>query len=385
MSYKPSKNIFLLGLTSLFNDLSSEMVFSVFPAFFISVLKSGAGALGLVDGIAEGASNIIKIYSGQLSDKIQKRKPFIVFGYALSVITRPLFVLVSSVGGALGLRITDRVGKGFRDSPRDAVISLSTSKEEMGRAFGFHRAFDTIGAILGPLVAYLILRAYPNGFHVVFITAFFIGILGVLTVSFIKDVVGEVQKKNISFSSLALFSGGFKRYLIALLFLSLGTMPVTVLLLKTQNIGLTLADIPLFYLLYNISYAGFSFFAGKTSDKIGTKKVIVAGYLLLVAGYVVISFAESVAVLIVAFLILGLFPALTDGVQRALASELSPQELRGSALGYVNAISGLGLLFAGITGGFLWQQFNIAYALSLAGVLTILGIMILLTVGSSKG
>ena len=141
------------------------MVFAVFPAFFTSVLKAGAGSLGLVDGIAEFASNLFKIYSGALSDRFQKRKPLVVAGYALSVATRPFYILVASVGGALGLRVLDRVGKGLRDSPRDAIISLSTPREELGRSFGYHRAMDTAGAIIGPLAAYLLLRPLPAAFR----------------------------------------------------------------------------------------------------------------------------------------------------------------------------------------------------------------------------
>ena len=265
MRYRPSRNVLVLGLTSLFNDLSSEMILAVFPVFFVSVLKAGASSLGFVEGLAEGTSNVIKIYAGRLSDRTQQRKSFILLGYSVSVVARPLYILAANVGGVAGLRVADRVGKGLRDSPRDAVLSLSTPREELGRAFGFHRALDTLGAIVGPLVAYLILRAYPTGFHVVFLTAFFAGIVAVLTVLFIKEIPGEARRNTIALSSLAACSANFKRYLIALLFLSLGSIPVAVLLLKAQHIGLTLSSIPLFYLLYNFSYAGFSFSAGETA------------------------------------------------------------------------------------------------------------------------
>jgi len=385
MSYRPPKNILILGLTSFFNDLSAEMIQAILPAFFVSVLKTGAASLGLVGGLADGASSLIKLYSGRYSDKLQKRKPFVIFGYSLSVITRPIYLLVSSVTGVAGLLVADRIGKGLRESPRDALISLSTPKEEMGRAFGFHRTLDTLGAITGPLVAYLILRAYPTGFHIVFATAFFAGIFAVLTILFVKEIVGEIQNKNLSLLSLAGFSGDFKRYLIALLFLSLGSMPVAVLLLKTQSIGLTLASIPLFYLLYNLSYAGFSFSAGKLSDSIGSRKVVALGYLLLIASYILIAFSQNTLLLIIGFLVLGLFPAFTDGVQRALASELSSDEQRGSALGYVNAISGIGLLFAGVGGGYVWQHFGVTYALMIADILVLMGVVFLSTTTSPRG
>src|SRR5665213_759102 len=149
------RNVFFLGLTSFFNDFSSEMILSILPAFFISVLKSGAASLGVVEGVAEAAANVIKIYAGKWSDRIQRRKVFAIAGYSVSVISRPFYLLASSVLGVIGIRIVDRIGKGLRDSPRDALISLSAPKDEVGRSFGYHRAMDTVGAVVGPLVAYL--------------------------------------------------------------------------------------------------------------------------------------------------------------------------------------------------------------------------------------
>ncbi len=256
------KNIFLLGIVSFFNDLSSEMILSVLPAFFTSVLKAGAASLGLVEGIADAGANFIKIYAGGLSDKLQKRKVFIVGGYLLSVVTRPVYLLISSVVGVIGIRLTDRVGKGLREGPRDAIISLSAPKEELGKSFGYHRAMDTAGAIVGPLVAYLILRQWPLGFNKVFITAFIAGIFAVGATLFVVDVVGTVKGKKMTLASLALFPKDFKLYLLALFILSMGSLPVAVMLLKTQSIGITLASIPLFYMLYNVSYAVFSIGGG---------------------------------------------------------------------------------------------------------------------------
>ena len=378
--YRPSRNVFLLGLTSFFNDFSSEMVLSIFPAFFTSVLKAGAGSLGLVEGLADGAANVIKIYAGRFSDKIQKRKPFMIFGYGLSVATRPAYLLASSVAGVVGIRFTDRIGKGLREAPRDAIISLSTPKEEMGRAFGFHRMLDTLGAILGPLVAYLILRAYPDGFNIVFVVAFVVGLLAVASLLFVKDVVGEVRKGNISFDSFAVFPVDFKRYLVALFLLSLGSIPIAVLLLKTQHLGFSLASIPLFYMLYSLSYAGFSLSAGGLSDRLGARTVMRFGYVVLLLGYLIVSFANGAAALALGFLVLGFFPALTDGVARALASELSPESHRAGAYGFVNATAGFGLMFAGIGGGYLWEHFGVNYALVGASVFVVVGIAALSTV-----
>ena len=357
------RNIFFLGLTSLFNDFSSEMVYAVFPAFFTTVLGAGAASLGLVDGIAEAASNIFKIYSGNLSDRLQKRKPLVVVGYALSVATRPFYALVSAVPGALGLRFLDRVGKGLRDAARDAILSLSTPKEELGRSFGYHRAMDTTGAILGPLAAYLILSRFPLHFNFVFFTAFGVGVLAIVTLVFITDVVIPAAAKPAHvWESFGRFSPSFWLYLAAIFVLSAGSLPVSVILLKTQSVGLTIADVPLLYMIYNLSYAAFSIAAGRASDRVGARTIIVIGYAVLLASYFVLAIADAAVPLIIGFLVLGLFPALTDGVQRALASQLTPQDLRGSGLGLLNAASGVGALIAGTVGGLLWQSHGPAAA-----------------------
>lgn len=373
------RNIFFLGLTSLFNDFSSEMVFSVFPAFFTSVLKAGAASLGLVDGFAEGLSNFFKIYSGNLSDKLQSRKPLVVLGYVLSVLTRPFYILVSTVSGALGLRVLDRVGKGFRDAPRDAIISLSTPKEELGRSFGYHRAMDTIGSILGPLVAYLILRFFPLHFNAVFLVAFVVGLITILTLFFISDIALAHKAAEIHIASaFRNLSWRFKLFILSIFVLSIGSLPIAVMLLKTESIGLIIADIPLFYMVYNLSYAGFSMTAGKMSDKFGARIIIIIGYLILLASYFFLNGAHSPWILAGSFLLLGLFPALTDGVQRSLASQMSQEELRGGALGLLNAAVGLGALVAGAGGGYLWQAFSPTAAFLVSGTVIVAGLALFL-------
>lgn len=371
------KNIFFLGLTSFFNDFSSEMVFSVFPAFFTSVLKAGAASLGVVDGIAEAASNLLKIYSGNLSDRFQKRKPFMVAGYTLATVTRPFYMFASTVGGVLGLRLADRVGKGLRDTPRDAVISLSTPREDLGRSFGYHRAMDKAGAILGPLGAFVLLSYFPMRFDIVFLTAFAIGIIAVMTLFFVRDVATFRATTRIGImASFEQLSPQFKLFLFSMFILSIGSLPVTVMLLKTQSLGLVIADIPLFYMVYNISFSGLSFSAGRMSDRIGAKPTIILGYLFLVLSYAVLGLAQSLVTLLVGFLLLGIFPALTDGVQRSLAAQMTPEDVRGGGLGWLEASVGFGALFAGIGGGYLWQAHSPAIAFTFASVIVSVGLVL---------
>ena len=368
----------MLGLTSFFNDFSSEMIYSIFPAFFTSVLKAGAGSLGMVDGIAEAASNFFKIYSGHLSDRWERRKPLVVAGYALSVMTRPFYVMISTVGGVLGLRFVDRIGKGLRNTPRDAILSLSSPPEELGRSFGYHRAMDTMGAILGPLAAYFILLYFPMRFDVVFMTSFFIGLIAIGTLFFVSDITTAFRSKRMNLSMPTGFSTQFKMLLLSIFVLSAGSLPVAIILLKTQSIGLIIATIPLFYMVYNISYAACSPYAGIVSDRIGPRRVIIAGYGVLITSYLAFNFAQDATTLSTGFLLLGLFPALTDGVQRAFVSRLTTEDVRGTGLGWLNAATGLGALFAGIVGGYVWQIYSPEAAFFVASCVTVAGLALFL-------
>jgi MFS family permease len=370
------RTVFFLGLTSFFNDFSSEMVASVFPAFFVSVLKTGAESLGLVEGIAEGASNLIKIYSGRCSDRIERRKVFAVAGYTLSAFTRPFYVLAGSVGAVLGLRLVDRIGKGLRDSPRDALISLSTPKEEIGRSFGYHRAMDTLGAIIGPLVAYVVLSYNPMAFNSVFITAFVIGLLAIVSLWLVQDIRQTLQVRRVE--AFAGFSRRVYGYLVSIFILSIGTLPIAVLLLKTRDLGIAVASIPLFYAISNMAYALFSWPAGWAADAWGTGKIIVIGYGFLILGYLVLVASSSTAILVLGFLLVGIFSAFTDGVQHSHLSHLVEDRYRGTAYGYLNAAVGFGALIAGIAGGFVWQRFSDATALITGACVIALGLAVFL-------
>jgi MFS family permease len=376
------RNIFMLGLTSFFNDVSSEMVLSSFPAFFTSVLKSGAASLGLVEGIADGAANLLKIYSGQLSDRLRRRRIFILVGYAMSVSVRPFYIFMSSIGGVLGLRVIDRVGKGVRDAPRDVIISVSSEPGEVGRSFGYHRAMDTVGGILGPLIAFIILSQWPGAFNAVFMTAFFIGLLSVVTVLFVKDVfiapsVNSTMK--FSFKALATLPPRFKIYLVSIFILSIGSLPTAVLLLSVLSIGLSVASIPLFYMVYGISFAAFSYGSGKMSDGIGTSRVLVFGYVLLMLSYLMFVLSQTIPTLVISFITLGIFSACTDSTQRAFVAKATPESERGTAYGVFNAVVGFGVMFAGIIGGYLWQYAGPVTALFIAILLVLVGLVVFFT------
>ena len=311
----------------------------------------------------------------------RQRKIFAVAGYTLSVFTRPLYVLAGSVGAVLGLRLADRIGKGLRDSPRDALISLSTPKEEIGRSFGYHRAMDTLGAIVGPLVAYVVLSYNPMAFNSVFIIAFIVGLLAIVSLWLVQDIRQTLKVRRVEVFEG--FSRGVYGYLISIFILSIGTLPMAVLLLKTRDLGIAIAAIPLFYAISNISYAIFSWPAGRAADAWGTRKIIVIGYGFLILGYLVLVASSSPVVLAVGFLLVGIFSAFTDGVQRSHLSNLVEDRYRGTAYGYLNAAVGFGALIAGIAGGYLWQQFNDTTALIIGTCVLAVGLAVFLYDGKS--
>jgi MFS family permease len=221
----------------------------------------------------------------------------------------------------------------------------------------------------------VILKTFPAGFHLIFVTSFGIGIVALLSLFFVSEIPETILPGKILVDSFGHVSTAFKRYLLTVFILSSGSLPIVVLLLKTQSIGLTVYSVPLFYAVYNLSYAAVSMTAGRLSDKHGTSSLIIAGYLILNLSYIALYFASSVPSLVVSFLVLGLFPALTDGVQRAHAAKLTAEEQRGRAYGSLNAVNGIGVMAAGIGGGYIWQFFGPSWALLVATITVIVGLL----------
>lgn len=362
------KNVFFMGLVSFFNDVSNEMILSVFPAFFSSVLKSGAASLGMIEGVADGLANITKVFSGRLSDRTERRKAMAFLGYCISVATRPFYLTSTTAAHILGIRVADRLGKGIREAPRDALLSLSSSGARVGRSFGFHRAMDSLGAILGPLIAFLILSKAPEAFDTVFITAFIAGLLALFSFVFIRDIHAAAAGDGVRRLHLKLkaHTKEFRRFLVIIFLLSLANLPVALLLLRTQDVGLEISFIPLFYLFFNVSFTLFAYRAGRLADRVGDKPVILGGYLLVALAYLLMMYAHTLAALAIGFILLGIGYAFTDGVQRSFAARLTDASERGSAYGLLHAAVGFGVLISGVVGGLLWQAYGATAALLLA-------------------
>ncbi len=356
-----SKNVFVLGLVSFFNDVASEMIYPIVPIFLTSVLGAPVAIVGLIEGIAESTASILKVVSGWLSDKFQRRKPFVVAGYSFSAISKTILSLAFSWPFVLMARFIDRFGKGMRTSARDALIAESSENSVRGRAFGFHRALDTLGAVVGPMIALLAIHFLDNNYRLIFFLAFipaFIGIL--LLLFFVKEKKKEVNSSSTFHFSWHNLDPSFKIFLLISFIFALGNSSDTFLILRAQNLGLSLSLVVLAYVLFNFTYAIFSIPAGIISDKIGPKKVLLTGFLLFSAVYLFFALIHSSLFLWLLFPVYGLYMALTEGVGKAYISNLVPPEKTGTAFGVYHTIIGITTFFASLFAGLLWTYIGVS-------------------------
>ena len=355
-----SKNVFALGLVSFFNDIASEMIYPIVPIFLTSVLGAPVAIVGLIEGIAESTASILKVVSGWLSDKFQRRKPFVVAGYSFSAISKIILSLAFSWLFVLIARFIDRFGKGTRTSARDALIAESSENSVRGRAFGFHRALDTLGAVVGPMVALLAIHFLDNNFRLIFFLAFipaFIGIL--LLLFFVKEKKKEANSSSTFHFNWHNLDPSFKIFLLISFIFALGNSSDAFLILRAQNLGLSISMVVLVYVLFNFTYAIFSMPAGIISDRIGPKKVLLTGFLLFSALYLLFGLAHSSFLLWFLFPVYGMYMALTEGVGKAYISNLVPLEKIGTSFGAYQTTIGLCTFFASLIAGILWTYIGV--------------------------
>ena len=377
-----SKNVFVLGLVSFFNDVASEMIYPIVPIFLTSVLGAPVAIVGLIEGIAESTASVLKVVSGWLSDKWQKRKPFVVAGYSFSAISKILLSLAYSWPFVLFARFVDRFGKGTRTSARDALITESSENKVRGRAFGFHRTLDTLGAVVGPLIALLAIHFLDNNFRLIFFLAFipaFIGIL--LLLFFVKEKKKEANSLNTFHFNWRELNPSFKIFLLISLIFALGNSSDAFLILRAQNLGLSLILVVLAYVFFNFTYAIFSMPAGIISDKIGPKKVLLAGFLLFSAVYLFFGLAHSSLLLWLLFPIYGIYMALTEGVGKAYISNLVPQEKVGTAFGVYQTTIGLCTFFASLIAGLLWTYIDVSTPFIFGSIMALISAFLFIVLG----
>jgi len=377
-----SKNVFVLGLVSFFNDVASEMIYPIVPIFLTSVLGAPVAIVGLIEGIAESTASVLKVISGWLSDKWQKRKPFIIAGYSFSAISKIILSLAYSWPFVLLARFIDRFGKGTRTSSRDALITESSEDKVRGRAFGFHRTLDTLGAVVGPLIALLAIHFLDNNFRLIFFLAFipaFIGIL--LLLFFVKEKKKEANSLNTFHFNWRELNPSFKIFLLISLIFALGNSSDAFLILRAQNLGLSLILVVLAYVFFNFTYAIFSMPAGIISDKIGPKKVLLAGFLLFSIVYLFFGLVHSSLLLWLLFPIYGIYMALTEGVGKAYISNLVPQEKIGTAFGVYQTAIGLCTFFASLIAGLLWTFIDVSTPFIFGSMMALISAFLFIVLG----
>ncbi len=369
------KNVFVLGLVSFFTDISSEMLYPIIPIFLTTVLAAPMSIVGIIEGIAESTASILKVVSGWLSDKTGKRKPYVIYGYSLSTIAKPLLALAYTWHFVLAARFLDRFGKGLRTSARDALIADSTDAEYRGKAFGFHRALDTVGAVIGPLLALLLLYYLDGQYRLIFLIAFVPALISVvLLFLFVSEKKGE--KKNGLQLKFSDFSQEFKLFLMITIIFAIGNSSNAFLILRAKNIFENFGGIPsivtstfgsigviavvvLTYVVYNITYSLASMPAGILSDKIGRRNVMVGGFLIFALVYLGFALANAGYLVWILFAVYGFYMAMTEGVSKAFVVDMVPLDKRGTAIGLYYTATGLLALVSSIIAGILWDYIGV--------------------------
>lgn len=352
------KNVFFVGLTSFFTDTSVKMIYSVMPLFLLSIGASKA-SIGLIEGIAESTASLLKAFSGYWSDKIGKNKPFLIIGYGITALVTPLYALAKIPVHVLFLRFFERIGKGVRVAPRDSLISGSVQKDEIGKSFGFHKAMDNSGAIIGPLLAAFLLIIFPFNYANIFLLATIPAIMGVLTiVFFIKEAKSEKKEKNTTKISLKQLPKKFYFFLTIIFVFTLGNSSVSLLLVKTAETGINESYIPFMFMITAIVSVFFAMPIGKLSDRIGREKLIIIGFFVYVVVYYLFGRFNNISIFIFSFALYGFFLALTEGTQKAMISDIVSKDLKGTAYGIYSAILGIALLPASLIAGLLYDKVN---------------------------
>ncbi|MFZ5862617.1 MAG: MFS transporter [Nitrospirota bacterium] len=383
------RTVVMLGVVSLLTDASSEMIYPLLPLFLATTLGAGAAFIGLIEGVAESTASLLKFASGWWSDRLGKRKALVVAGYTVSACARPLVALAGAGWHVLAIRFTDRVGKGLRSAPRDALLAASTPPGSWGNAFGFHRAMDHTGAIIGPLIAMALLAWGLTDLRVLFALAAIPGLLAVAVLVFaVRDdttVARSVPAAQPIRLSLAPFSPRFKTVLAVITLFTLGNSSDAFLLLKAHAVGINAAWIPLLWILLHITKAASSTPAGALSDRIGRPRLILAGWMTYAAVYAGFGVADSAWQVWVLFAVYGLFFGLTEGVEKAYVADLAPAEHRGTAYGLYHAAVGMAALPASLLMGLVWEHVSPVAAFGLGAGLALLASALFLVVLRAQG
>lgn len=367
------RNVFFAGVVSFFMDVSSEMIYPLVPLFLASVLGVSASVIGLIEGVAETTASLLKLLSGWGSDRLGRRKPLMVLGYGISALSRPLLALAGSWQQVLGMRFVDRLGKGVRTAPRDAIVADDCRPQELGRNFGFHRAMDQAGAVVGPGIAFLLLLVAPERYRLVFWISMIPAVVAVAVIVFFiregrpgacprPEEGGGDARPGVRRPALVRLREGVRRlrgplltYVLITGLFSLSNSSDAFLILRARDLGVAAALIPILYLVFNLVYSGLSIPMGLLADRVGRKRVLVAGYLCFAAAYAGLAMAEDDLAVWGLFALYGVYMGVADGNGRAFLAQLSPPDKRGTAFGFYHAVIGGAALPASVIAGLLWD------------------------------
>ncbi len=364
------RNVTMLGIVSFFTDFSTEMIAGMLPSFTVTELGASKAILGGIEGSAELVSYAFRLVSGSLSDRFRRRKIFILLGYGLSTISKPFFSVSFNWIDVLVIRISDRVGKGVRTAPRDALISDSVTETTSGKAFGIHRTLDQTGAIAGPIAGYALLQAF--NVRDIFVLSLIPGIIAIIIlVFFVKEVIGKDITKGMqrNFYYLLKQNKPFTILLVITGIYSLGAYNFSFILLKSLDLGVIESSIPLVYAAINITHTAISIPAGIIADRIGKEKILILGYgVLLISSSVMVLLSGNFLYAFVIALIYGIYVGITETVQRAVLPRYADSNVRGTAYGLYNLVIGVGFFIGNILFGYFWDVYSLGVAISFSSI-----------------
>ncbi len=372
-----SRTTFLFTFASLFSDISTEMLYPVLPVFLTQTLHAGGSIVGLVDGFAQAAQNIVQGFSGTLSDRLQRRKPIALAGYFLAAIAKPLIGLATVWQVVFGARLLDRLGAGARSAPRDALIAASVDERNRGRAFGLEGVGDNAGAFIGPLLAVFLLYSLHVGIRSIFYLAVIPGLLAFCMVLPVNEERADVAAKTKIDTNLRQFPVAYWKYLLVTALFGLGNSSNAFLILRTQDIGASLEKTILIYAGFNLVAALISYPAGSLVDRYGSKIVLLAAFIIFLIAYLGFALTQNMALIAGLFVFYGLYQGIFRTVGKAFASHLVPERLRASGIGWYNTTVGLLQLVASVAAGLLWDRVGHAAVFYYGAMFAVVGIIAL--------
>jgi len=374
------KNVVALGFVSFFTDVSTEMILGILPIYVVTELKASKAALGLMEGLAELANYVFRLLSGIVSDKIGKRKILVFIGYSFSSVAKPLFAFANTWLDAVVIRTLDRVGKGVRTAPRDALLSQSVKKEEAGKAFGIHRTLDQSGAIIGPLLAFIIVPLL--GARTLFLLSFIPAAAALVVLTFfVVDIATPSVKREFFKGAKKVFKGKFLLAIIALSLFSLGSYNFSFIILRAGELGIATFALPLIYMTINITHALAGYPSGVLADKIGRENMLVVSMLVFALSSIMLSLLSGSWVYgVIIALVFGVYQGIYDTVSRAIVPQYVAEEYRGTAYGIYHLVIGLSFL-AGISiTGYLWDIYGRCLAFTYSAAMSLISAILLATI-----